>query len=224
MIQSRIVPTARNGPCALAAAIPPMVAFKPFHGLSGKDWLFSKRACSSCPSVMPASTWTVRSAGLYSVIRESRVRSTAQSARRSGFPKYVCVSAPIGTIAPFSAERACASSSMDSGRRIVDGERLSMIGCGFRIGSRLGRTQRGTRDPLLGHLGQEGWPRHQVNGPVPLEARPGWFVQLPIIGGLNQPFFLVSPYRAHIRSAHARLRPLRRLRGIFFKSTTKYPY
>src|SRR5881296_2744456 len=50
--------------------------------------------------------------------------------------------------------------------------------------------------------------------PVPLKARPGWFVQLPIIGGLNQPFFLVSPYRAHIRSAHARLRPLRRLRGI----------
>src|SRR6266516_4556927 len=257
MIQSRIVPTARNGPCALAAAIPPMVAFKPFHGLSGKDWLFSKRACSSCPSVMPASTWTVRSAGLYSVIRESRVRSTAQSARRSGFPKYVCVSAPIGTIAPFSAERACASSSMDSGRRIVDGERLSMIGCGFRIGSRLGRTQRGTRDPLLGHLGQEGWlrhkekaakppppaqtsrtrggkgevpslakegwPRHQVNGPVPLEARPGWFVQLPIIGGLNQPFFLVSPYRAHIRSAHARLRPLRRLRGIFLMGAATPP-
>ena len=27
----------------------------------------------------------------------------------------------------------------------------------------------------------------KVNGPVPLEARPGWFVQLPIIGGLNQP-------------------------------------
>src|SRR5438876_11557118 len=208
MIQSRIVPTARNGPCALAAAIPPMVAFKPFHGLSGKDWLFSKRACSSCPSVMPASTWTVRSAGLYSVIRESRVRSTAQSARRSGFPKYVCVSAPIGTIAPFSAERACASSSMDSGRRIVDGERLSMIGCGFRIGSRLGRTQRGTRDPLLGHLGQEGWPRHQVNGPVPLEARPGWFVQLPIIGGLNQP---------------PRLRPLRRLRGIFLMGAATPP-
>src|SRR5206468_218686 len=56
-------------------------------------------------------------------------------------------------------------------------------------------------------LAKEGWPRHQVNGPVPLKARPGWFVQLPIIGGLNQPFFLVSPYRAHIRSAHARLRP-----------------
>src|SRR5947199_3009233 len=36
-------------------------------------------------------------------------------------------------------------------------------------------------------LAKEGWPRHQVNGPVPLEARPGWFVQLPMIGGLNQP-------------------------------------
>ena len=29
------------------------------------------------------------------------------------------------------------------------------------------------------------------------------------------PLFFVSPYRAHIRSAHARLRPQRRLRGIF---------
>ncbi len=36
-------------------------------------------------------------------------------------------------------------------------------------------------------LAKEGWTRHQVNGPVPLEARPGWFVQLPIIAGLNQP-------------------------------------
>src|SRR5205809_5506954 len=36
-------------------------------------------------------------------------------------------------------------------------------------------------------LAKEGWSRHQVNGPVPLQARPGWFVQLPIIGGLNQP-------------------------------------
>ena len=34
---------------------------------------------------------------------------------------------------------------------------------------------------------RRGWPRHRVNGPVPLEARPGWFVQLPMIGGLNQP-------------------------------------
>src|SRR6266566_753508 len=49
-------------------------------------------------------------------------------------------------------------------------------------------------------LAKEGWPRHQVNGPVPLEAWPGWFVQLPIIGGLNQP---------------PRLRPLKRLRGHF---------
>src|SRR6266568_6976090 len=72
-------------------------------------------------------------------------------------------------------------------------------------------------------LAKEGWPRHQVNGPVPLEARPGWFVQLPIIGGLNQPFFLVSPYRAHIRSAHARLRPLRWLRNIFLMGAATPP-
>jgi len=41
----------------------------------------------------------------------------------------------------------------------------------------------GQLELLLG----KGWPRHQVNCPVPLKARPGWFVQLPIIGGLNQP-------------------------------------
>ena len=29
-------------------------------------------------------------------------------------------------------------------------------------------------------LAKEGWPRHQVNGPVPLKARTGWFVQLPM--------------------------------------------
>ncbi len=57
-------------------------------------------------------------------------------------------------------------------------------------------------------LAKEGWPRHQVNGPVPLEAWPGWFVQLPIIGGLNQP---------------PRLRPLRRLRGIFLMGAATPP-
>src|SRR5437899_8231985 len=57
-------------------------------------------------------------------------------------------------------------------------------------------------------LAKEGTPRHQVNGPVPLEARPGWFVQLPIIGGLNQP---------------PRLRPLRRLRGIFLMGAATPP-
>ena len=41
--------------------------------------------------------------------------------------------------------------------------------------------------------------------PFLLEARPGWFVQLPIIGGLNQP---------------PRLRPLRRLRGILMGAAT----
>src|SRR3989442_5102241 len=55
---------------------------------------------------------------------------------------------------------------------------------------------------------KEGWPRHQVNGPVPLDARPGWFVQLPIIGGLNQP---------------PRLRPLRWLRPIFLKGAATPP-
>ena len=57
-------------------------------------------------------------------------------------------------------------------------------------------------------LAKEGWPRHQVNGPIPLKARPGWFVQLPIIGGLNQP---------------PRLRPLRRLRGIFLMGAATPP-
>ncbi len=57
-------------------------------------------------------------------------------------------------------------------------------------------------------LAKEGTPRHQVNGPVPLEERPGWFVPLPIIGGLNQP---------------PRLRPLRRLRGIFLMGAATPP-
>src|SRR6266516_7588263 len=58
-------------------------------------------------------------------------------------------------------------------------------------------------------LAKEGTPRHQVNGPVPLEARPGWFVPLPIIGGLNQP---------------PRLRPRRRLRGIFLMGAATPPF
>src|SRR5207247_9106722 len=55
---------------------------------------------------------------------------------------------------------------------------------------------------------KEGRTRHQVNGSVPLEARPGWFVQLPITGGLNQP---------------PRLRPRRRLRGIFLMGAATPP-
>src|SRR5437762_9958719 len=50
-----------------------------------------------------------------------------------------------------------------------------------------------------------------------------WFVQLPIIGGWNKPLFIVSPYRAHIRSAHARLRPLRRLRVFFLMGAATPP-
>jgi len=51
-----------------------------------------------------------------------------------------------------------------------------------------------------------------------------WFVQRPIIGGLNLPLLIVSPYRAHIRSAHARLHPLRRLRGIFLMGAATPPF
>src|SRR5207249_10226042 len=51
-------------------------------------------------------------------------------------------------------------------------------------------------------------PRHQENGPLPLKARPGWFVQQPIIGGLNQP---------------PRLRPIRRLRGNFLMGAATPP-
>src|SRR5436189_5174840 len=45
-------------------------------------------------------------------------------------------------------------------------------------------------------------------GEEELNRRPGWFVQLPIIGGLNQP---------------PRLRPLRRLRGIFLMGAATPP-
>src|SRR5438128_8221015 len=61
----------------------------------------------------------------------------------------------------------------------------------------------------LPSLAKEGWLRHQKNGPLPLKARPGWFVQQPIIGGLNQP---------------PRLRPLRRLRGIFLMGAASPPW
>jgi len=50
-----------------------------------------------------------------------------------------------------------------------------------------------------------------------------WFVQATDYRKLNQPLFLVSPYRAHIRSAHARLRPLRRLRGFFLMGAATPP-
>src|SRR5947209_19025871 len=43
------------------------------------------------------------------------------------------------------------------------------------------------------------------------------------MGGWNEPLFLVSPYRAHIRSAHARLRPLRRLRRFFLMGAATPP-
>src|SRR6266568_964814 len=66
----------------------------------------------------------------------------------------------------------------------------------------------GQQDSSGYSLAKEGTPRHQVNGPVPLEARPGWFVQLPIIGGLNQP---------------PRLCPLRRLRAIFLMGAATPP-
>src|SRR5437867_12083199 len=60
----------------------------------------------------------------------------------------------------------------------------------------------------LPSLAKEGWPRHQLNGPVPLQSADGWFVQLPIIGGWNEP---------------PRLRPLRRLRRFFLMGAATPP-
>src|SRR5207245_31523 len=69
-------------------------------------------------------------------------------------------------------------------------------------------------------LAKEGWPRHQVNGRVPLKGtarsvspigrniKNGWFVQLPIIGGWNEP---------------PRLRPLKRLRRFFLMGAATPP-
>src|SRR5437868_10605372 len=61
----------------------------------------------------------------------------------------------------------------------------------------------------LPSLAKEGWLRHQENGPLPLKARPAWFVQQPVIGGLNQP---------------PRLRPLRRLRSILLMGAATPPW
>src|SRR5262245_55433195 len=61
----------------------------------------------------------------------------------------------------------------------------------------------------LPSLAKEGWPRHQENGSKPpLNERPGWFVQLPIIGGFNEP---------------PRLRSLRKLRDIFLMGAATPP-
>src|SRR5262245_30851767 len=61
----------------------------------------------------------------------------------------------------------------------------------------------------LPSLAKEGWPRHQENGAKPpLKERPGWFVQLPIIGGFNEP---------------PRLRQPRKLRDIFFMGAATPP-
>src|SRR5262245_59991011 len=61
----------------------------------------------------------------------------------------------------------------------------------------------------LPSLAKEGWPRRQENAAKPpLKERPGWFVQPPIIGGFNVP---------------PRLRPLRKLRDIFFKGASTPP-
>ncbi len=127
MIQSRIVPVARNGPCALAAAMPPIVAEAPFHGSSGSVWLFAASALWISPSVTPACTWIVSSAGLYVVIRFSRVRLTAQSALCSGLPNPSCVPEPTGTMEPFSTAMASESASRVSGKTMRSGAMPSMV-------------------------------------------------------------------------------------------------
>ena len=51
--------------------------------------------------------------------------------------------------------------------------------------------------------------------------RTGWLVQLPIIGGFNEPLFML---RAIALALRARLRPLRRLRDIFLLGASTPPY
>src|SRR5215831_13141295 len=60
-------------------------------------------------------------------MRDSPVRLTAQSAARSGLPNEVCVSAPIGTMLPFSCETTAANSSMLPGRTTREGEIPSIV-------------------------------------------------------------------------------------------------
>src|SRR5919204_6670133 len=78
------------------------------------------------------------------------------------------------------------------------------------------------RTPLLG---KEGWLRPLI------KCREASFTGAAGVVGstsdnrwLNLPLFLVSPCRAHIRSAHARLRPLRRLRGILLMGAATPPF
>jgi hypothetical protein len=51
--------------------------------------------------------------------------------------------------------------------------------------------------------------------------RTGWLVQLPIIGGFNEPLLML---RAIALALRARLRPLRRLRDIFLLGASTPPY
>src|SRR5438093_5625135 len=60
------------------------------------------------------------------------------------------------------------------------------------------------RTPLLG---KEGWLRPLKKcREASLAGADGWSVQATDYRKLNEPFFLASPYRAYIRSAHARPR------------------
>jgi hypothetical protein len=66
---------------------------------------------------------------------------------------------------------------------------------------------------ILPSLDKEGWPRPQENvAKHPYWERTEWFVQLPIIGGLNQPLLRL---RAVALALRARLRKLRWLREVF---------
>src|SRR5262245_28162806 len=80
----------------------------------------------------------------------------------------------------------------------------------FSSGSVLSRACcRTSREGEVHSLVKEGWTRHQKNAAKPpLMERTGWFVQLPIIGGFNEP---------------PRLRPLRRLRAIFLVGASTPP-
>ena len=69
---------------------------------------------------------------------------------------------------------------------------------------------------------KEGWPRHQVNGAKPPRLeRTGWFVQLQMIGGFNEPLFML---RAIALALRARLRPTWKLRDIFLLGAATPPY
>src|SRR2546428_4227790 len=93
----------------------------------------------------------------------------------------------------------------------------------------------GQQDSSGYSLAKEGWPRHQVNGHVPLKSAArsvspvGRIIKNGVVRStsdnrwLEQTTLPCFAYRAHIRSAHARLRPPKEASPLFLNGRSHPP-